>query len=706
VGTVTPAELVELYVVNNTVRITTGTSGTGNASTVAGVVPPGKTLEIAGSVAVADNITLDVQGFLHILENGELSLADPTDSVLLVDRSGSVRVDGFVYEEPDFFPVTGGLNPRVSFGPDGGIVVDDTAGAAIERVNWYFTLVNRVKWNAGAPLSAANLVALDKWVPGKTLLLNGDADIETGTAATNTDISAKGALVVTGNLAPDGDVTPVTATIVAGQTLTTNGIPVLVTESGILNLANNGASKSALAGSFKINGTLTATDPATGPASNFETSTIPPTVDLTNATLVGNAAAGAWVAVFKFPNNADADATVVSIKKIDMTYDLNISNTKGLIIDLIDNVDTAGKILTLPNNVPTTVNRINIAGGTLSIKGEDGDAASKATVKPGAIYGGQLSGPGRFVVLSGVNILLDGPVNLASDTTITATNLGPFGREYPVQLAQLAKINGGVVNIGNTAVTIDSPLTLNTNLTTGTAAVTFAADTTLTRQITANNYIIAAGKTLTIEPYGGITVGTALAIGPGVYTAKDGAFAISNTGVISTSVDNATLTIGDTTDPAKLSLKSQANVSTTGTFTPTASATPVAPVTLNGILGAIIVPTGTTPGTFTVGGTADLNLGTGGQIALANNATLGIAINGKISGFGATAPATKDDETVRGKLLGVPYNGKLTVTITAPTVFADGVITNPTAAVSDIFKGDVTVGPPVGSGAIFKASSF
>jgi hypothetical protein len=689
---------VELYVVNNTVRITTGS---GSDSTVCGVVPPGKTLEIAGSVVVTADETLDVQGVLHILENGELSLG--TDSVLLVDRSGAVRIDGFVYEEDDFFPVTGGLDPRVSFGPNGGIVVDDTAGAAIERVNWYFTLFNRVKWNAAEPLS--DLAALDKWVPGKTLILNGDADIETA------DISDNGALVVQSSLAPDGSLAtgvPVVATIKAGETLTTNGIPVLIAENAVLLLENDTSGpvlNSALAGSFKINGTLTATDTN---GDDFETSTIPPTVDLSAATLLGDTANTGQTAVFKFLSNSDPNATVVNIKRIDMTESLGIANTKGLIVDLIDNV-ADDMVLTLPNNVDTKVSRINLGTGVnLNIQGELNANASYAIVKPAAIYGGD------SVTLVGTNILIRDPVDLASTTTIiTGTqDLRPFGRDPDDQLAQLAKINGGAVDIDDTEVTIDSPLTLKTNLTTGSEAVIFAADTTLTRPITAASYKINANKTLTIGPYGSLSL-TALTIGPGVYAAKDGAFEIAANGEISTDDDNATLTIGDEKDPAKLSFKSQNSVGSDGKFIPTASVggALAAPVTLNGILGAIIVPTGgTSPGSFQVGATAELNLGEGGQIALANNATLGIAFassrGGKISGFGTTQPATKADDSVRGTLLGLTYNGQLVVTLTGTAPFANGTFTANAIGATALFAGDDVIGPPPGAGAIFKVSTF
>jgi hypothetical protein len=671
-GPVDDAALVELYAVNNTVRITTGN---GTASSVFGVVPPGKTLEIAGSVdiGIGTGETLDVQGTLHILENGELF---QNSGVLLVDRTGIVRVDGFVYEELSFFPVTGGLARYLSFGPNGGIAVDDPGSNRAGDVDEYFTLVNRVKWNAAAPS-----LSLSNWLPGKTLLLNGDSTVGT------TDISDNGALVITGNLDPAGTVTPVTTTVTAGATLTTNGIPVLVTETGTLELANNGVLKSTLAGSFKINGTLTATDPSGAPPASFETSVIPPTVDLSGATLLGNS--GAQTAVFKFLPNADPLSTEVHIKKIDMSYSLGIANTKGLFVEVISDV-ASSVALTLPNNVATTVKRIDISGDDLILQGEQGDPASYAIVKPAAIYGG------NEATLTGTNILISGPVDLASDTTIGSTGLGPYGTDFAKQLAQLAQINGGIVDVGNTAININSPLTFNTNLTTGTGAVTFVVDTTLTRPITADSYTIAAGRKLTIGQYGRLTT-TNLIVGPGVYTAKDGAFSISGAGVISTIVDNASLTIGDAAEPAKLSFKSLANVVATGTFTPATSI-----VTLSGSLGAIIVPNGAT---FTVGATAELNIGTNGQIALADTAALTFGVGGKISGFGTTAPVTKADAGVHGTIAGITYDGQVTV-VSTNTTFADGVITAGSGFTGSLFAGAPAAGPPPGSGGIIRNNSF
>jgi hypothetical protein len=701
------AGLVELYTVNNTVRLTTGSNA--HPASVHGVVPVGKTLEIAGAVYIADGKTLDVRGTLHILENGELIPEDPADSVLLVDRNGTVVVEGFVYEEPAFFPVTGGLARGVNFGPTGGVVVNDATGLRAEDVNAYFDLVNRVKWTTTAaswtPLSAANLFILDKWLPGKTLILSGDATITTGTSAVNTDVSPKGNLIMAGTLKPDGTVTLVTATVAAGQTFTTNGRPVLIAETATLELENTAADKSYLAGKFKVNGTLSATTKAslTSPFI-FETSVIPPAVDLTAATILGDRHHPSYNAVFKFLPSTIPGGAVVSIKKIDTTYNVGIANTKGLIVDLISNTGAnASRTLTIPNNIDTVVKRIdtNAPAGDypLVIKGEDSGPASYAVFKPKAIYGAD------GVKLNGSNILLTGEVTVASDTTITAAALGPFGITGAEQLGQLGRINGGTVNLGAAPVTITIPSLFNTQLMT-TGAVIFAADATLNRGMAgAASYTIRSGVKLTVGPYGQFKAGK-ITVGPGVYAAggsSGGNFVISGAnGVISAGTAGTVLTIGDAGTPAKFTLKS---LGTAAAAAP-ATFTPAEGVTLNGLLGAIIVPNGAR---FTVGATAELNIGGGGQVALGidpvgTGGILGIgAAGGKISGFGAAVPATKADDAVHGTIAGVRYDGQITVANTNVT-FARGAFTA-TDAAGKLFTAAVG-GTPLGNGAVIRNNSF
>lgn len=664
--------LAELFNANLPVRITTGNGA--NAS-VFGVVPPGKVLEIAGSVNIGVNPgeTLDVQGTLHILEGGELF---QNTGVLLVDKAQSVRIDGFIYEELSLFPVTGGLARNVSFGPNGGVAI---TGHTAAYVNEYFDPslgIARIKWDDAAPLSAANLTAFDKWVPGKTLILNGDCNIDTDAPpAVNTDVSAKGALIVAGTLDPDGTVTPVTATLVAGQTLTTNGIPVLIAETATLEL---GDALSTLVGAYKVKGVLS--------AGNFQTSVIPSGVDLTEGTLrASDTSSTPNINVFRFPNNTESGYGYVTIKRIDVTeYDVGISNTQGLIVDLITNNDPLGTpattTLTLPNNVNTVVKRIDTSGAVLSIQGEQGDAASKAILKPDFIYGA------NGLTLVDPNILIDGLVKVDGNTTITATSLGPFGNLAPAQFAQLAKISGGIIDVGATAFPVSVPTVFNTVITT-TGLVTFVADTTLNKgfAIGTAGWIIAAGAKLTVGPYGQVVstgVNPVLTIGPGEYAAADGNFTITTGGAISTATAGATLTIGDTAAPAKLTFKGLPNISTTGTFTPAVG------VTLRGDLGAIIVAP--TTGTFTLGATAELNIGSGGVIALGTGSILGIgASGGVISGF-STAPATKTEAI--GTIAGITYGNGITVDLTTNVGFDTTTSLITATGAANVFTGTATSG--------------
>jgi hypothetical protein len=531
-------------------------------------------------------------------------------------------------------------------------------------VNDYFDLVNRVKWNDADPLSAANLTAFDKWLPGKTLILNGDSTIATGVSgATNTDISAKGALVVAGSLDPEGVVTSVTATVDGGQTLTTNGIPVLITENAILELESDSTDgDSYLVGSFKVNGTLSAK--LTGNTGIFKTSIIPAGVDLSNATLLGDTVGSSNTAVFQFPPSNSPDSAVVTIKTIDVTHNLGIANTKGLIVDLITNPSSAAKTLTLPNNVDTKVKRIDTIGEDLTIKGEDTNAASYAILKPDLVYGA------NTLTLGGTNILVDGNFKVESNTTIEAATLGPFGITSTNQLAQLAKINGGTVDVGTTALIIDRPTVLDTIIAT-TGDVTFAAETTLNRGMavaTTGTYIIKSGAKFTVGQYGQISMPTTpvLTIGPGVYAAAGGDFVIdSDDGVISSATTGATLTIGDAAEPAKLTLK--ANGTTNGTFTPTTAAT-----TLNGAIGGLVV---SDTGDLALGANAEIIIGTGGTIGFEETASITLAIGASISGFSSetatiTTPANGDNFKAAAADVGKPWEGftaGLTITGTLPT---------------------------------------
>ncbi|MDR2630458.1 MAG: hypothetical protein LBC60_06000, partial [Spirochaetaceae bacterium] len=487
--------LAELFTANNTVRLKTGN---GTDASVYGIVPVGKTLEIAGSVNIGTGVgeTLDVQGTLRILENGELF---PTaGSVLLLDRSASVVVEGFIYEELAFFPPKGGLDPRVTFAPSGGVTLG--AGSDEDDVDYYFGFpqIYRVKWNSTTP----DLEALEKWTPGKTLVLNAD-NTPTPALATDTtiDISEKGDLIIAATLEPDGTWTGVTTTVGNGKTLKANAgrNQVTVAETGILEFGDNA---STLAGRFKVNGTLS--------AGNFTTTVIPATVDLSEGTL----AASADTAKFQFP--AGADKAKVNIKKIDVTFSLAVTNTDGLFVKLIEVNDT--KTLQLPNNVDTVVERIDTRGLDISIKGEDTADASYAWLKPASIYGGITT---TGVTLDGNNIKIADTVKLASDTVITAATLSPFGVDAAQQHAQLAKIEGGAVNFAS-GVVINAPTVLNTTLV-STGTITFNANTTLNAGavVAANTgeFIIGNGAKLTIGPYGSIDVGTKLLVGPGVYTA-------------------------------------------------------------------------------------------------------------------------------------------------------------------------------------------
>ncbi|MDR2630065.1 MAG: hypothetical protein LBC60_03990, partial [Spirochaetaceae bacterium] len=142
-GTVSAATLKELFAVNDTVELLTGSA---SATAIAGgEVPAGKTLEISGEVDLTG--ILEVTGVLDIKSGGDLSASA---GKLYLGRNGRVLVNGFVYLEQELFqdqPIATELsNGEVDFDPrvtvnaaTGGLSLP--AGVVPVGVNNYFTKV-------------------------------------------------------------------------------------------------------------------------------------------------------------------------------------------------------------------------------------------------------------------------------------------------------------------------------------------------------------------------------------------------------------------------------------------------------------------------------------------------------------------------------------------------------------------------------------
>jgi hypothetical protein len=392
-------------------------------------------------------------------------------------------------------------------------------------------------------------------------------------------------------------------------------------------------------------------------------------VDLSNATLFGDTVDVANIAVFQFPPSIAEGSAVVAIKTIDVTeQSLGIANTRGLIVDLITNnngTPAGGTALTLPNNVDTVVKRIDISGDDLTIQGEDVNAASYAILKSDMVYGA------NSLTLGGTNILVDGNFKVDSNTTIEAASLGPFGDTVAKQLAQLAKISGGTVDLTAAPLTVSVPTVFNTIIAT-TGDVTFAADTTLNRGMAGTGkYIIKAGAKFTVGQTGQINVATSpvLTIGPGVYAVAGGDFEIASSGIISSTINGAALTIGDAAEPAKLTLK--ANGTSGGTFTPATAAT-----ILNGAIGGLVV---SATGGLTLGANAEIIIGTGGTIGFASGGKITLAAGSLISGFSsesstsfATGSVITDNFKASAADVGKPWEGFTTgLTLGASLTYGD-----------------------------------
>jgi hypothetical protein len=576
-GAISAPLLKELFTDNNIVLLPEG------VTSVAGIVPPGKTLEVAASnVAVTAGLT--VEGKLHILEPGAIS----TNGIFLTLAPGSVaQVDGFIdHLAVGIFEFDGSIARNVVFGSTGGLILE--AAVNVDRVNTYFTLVNNIRWANTTPVTLANLAALTEWTfPAKKLILTGATLAPTD----DIDVSDKGALVIGTPVAA----TPTTFTVADTKVLKANGsaVNVIVAESGILALAGTGR----LEGNMKVNGRFSVA---------ATSSEIPAGVDLSAATLTTSNDAG----IFKFPQT-----NPVRIAKLDLaTNNLGIANTSELNVGLITNA--ANKTLTLPNNIITTVDRIQ-GVAVLTIKGETGGLNSKARLVPRYVFGAGFT-LGSDIVIEG------GAVStLESTAAITVSNLVPFGNDTAKQLEQIALINGGAVNIGSNAVDFVAETTLKTRLITS-GAVTVTENVVLNAGAALTNVtnVIKAGKTLTVGPGASVTFGTLLDLQAGAYIA--GTHDVTFNG----STSAISIPSAGTLSVEGIVLKSNGAA---GTFTPTAS---TSKTIIYGGLGAIVVTNGGTAGVLTLGANAEIDIAGGGSLALEDGAKIVLsAATAKISGF-------------------------------------------------------------------------
>jgi hypothetical protein len=659
-GTIDAARLKELFAVNDTVQLLTG------STLVQGEVPPGKTLEISGSVQLGGG--LEVNGVLDIKAGGELGKGS---GKLYLGRGGRVLVNGFVYLEQELFleqPIPSELDsgevrfdPRVSLGAAGGLSLPGTVVPV--GVNNYFTKVNNLKWAHTAPLTAATLPVLSNWVPGKTLTLNAAAI----TASTDIDVSGKGTLIIDGTVLVPANLS------LGAFTLTANAGTrnVIVGENGSITLSD---AASALAGGIKIQGALVAG--VTAPAV-----TIPGTVDLTAATL----RAGVNNGVFYF-----ADAPY-AIGTVDVSpNNLVLRESRGLSIRAVTNTGAGGGTsLTIPPAVTTTIEEVLTNGSNpLTITSISG--VQNAILKPGYVAGAAGLILGDNLSLAALD---NSYITVASNSKITATTLDDLGSNHTARSEVLGRIRGGSLNLTGNPEIVQAAV-INTALI-ATGALTIAADTTFKVNPTLGAITINDGKNLILDAEVGIARGGNLILTEGVYQGQGGTtgVTISAAGVITApAATDAGLKIGASAasigDGNYISLTS--NAGGMATFISAKSAPANAPVVFG--KAGITIP-GDTAGAakFTVSGTLVGKItvaGTGINITLGPDAKAGVlslmehailaAGDVLTADDGTSPPAAGDYSAGSGTLAAAQNSGSNGINITARTAADGAVITSAT----------------------------
>ncbi|MDR1468347.1 MAG: hypothetical protein LBT00_03535 [Spirochaetaceae bacterium] len=536
----------QLFIGNDKVRLITG------VSSITGTIPAGKTLEVAGTVPVADTSTLTVKGTVHILETGSVTSGSSTNIEL---DGGSLKVDGSVFGAGGLFPGGNSLAAGVSFGAKGFL---DAGSGNAAAVNMAFSLgVPRVQTTATTVLD--DLTALPDWTAGKTLITGGAI-----TPSGNLNLAA-----VAGNL-----VIASTLTLDNSEVLTAStGGNVTVSETGGIVLGSAGAS---LAGKIKVYGGIG--------TNSVLTTAIPATVDLSEGTIGSTAD----TASFKFPAE---DVTIGSIALT--TNSITITGATGLtVVDTISN--SAAKTLTLPAGTVTVKRIATHASNALTIAG-----AAGTIVRPALVTGS--GGTGSLAV--GANVVLNGDISLVN--TITLNGLANLGANAAAQLTQLGKITGGEVAT-TVAVDFTAATTVKTKLTT-TGVVTISENTRFNAGASLTNVanVLKDGKKLIVGGGAPVSLGANLALGTGVYAAAGDVTLNGTAGSITTA---ATAEKGLTVTADGASTTNYFSLTTTAasaaTFVATASNTAGDPVVFSAAGISIPANTGANAGAKLTAGTA------------------------------------------------------------------------------------------------------
>jgi hypothetical protein len=664
-GTITNGVLEQHFENNDVIRLVTGTT------VVNGTVDAGKVLEIAGNVAIAD--LLVIKGRVDILETGRLDATGGEPRI----EGGSLGIDGdlvvaWAAAEEAF---EDGIPAGVSFGPNGAI--DLGLGGSADNVDYLFSKGVPAVVSSAIGLRENEIAVTTNWVGGRRLILSGP-DV---TTVGDVDLSGKGVLVIRNNLILD-------TTPPYQHTLRSSGSGgIIIAKTGELRL-NESVLPTTIP--IKVNGILSTHKSVT-------TKTIPANVDLSTGTLApGLVAAPTTHSTFTFGPRA------VAIGRIDLRNEVpliiageangDLSSIVPLTIKTITNtatgVDTS---LTLPPGASGVERIIPPTGQTLTISGREHTTLSPLAISVAA-------GAANSIVRLEGDLVLRGRVELTPAAELSITKNSNLGSDNAAQLAQLASIIGGRVRaeglhfdltggtyytslfttgdlrvsgevtfgaFGAAALTIEARSLYaldDSAVISGPSRIELEGDLIVSDTITINNSggltlpaattsiesIIADGKSLIVGPKGRITMGNALVLGEGAYTAIGQVIINPNAGTITVGANlgdglSITPTVGDTVNGITL-LAGAVKATDFPVFTFAASAGVVVPVNLSGT--GITVPRGTTGGSITVSGTLPSGA-TPGAVTVKGSARIALEDHG--------TPANKARLVLmNGALLGSP----------------------------------------------------
>jgi hypothetical protein len=518
-GTIDAATLAGLFDDVHIIKL-----GTGVAS-VDGVVPAGKTLQIAGPVPVTNNEVLTINGgTVHILETGALNISGTGD---IAWTSGALVIEGDLVLDPANLPSFGtdnGFVPGwISFGPTGAVDLQG-AGAVAGVIDGTFESgVPAVKVdNSGSPLQ--DLSAFPHWIPGRKLIVYDAHD-------TNEvlDLSGKGTLVVgianrTGPTLTGDSLTIDKITNQGAFLVSRGGGNIIVDKDASLILDENGW----LPGNIPITvyGKLSADNAVV-------IQEIPPSVDLSQGTLTAETTAtptftfgyrGVNIARIELPDTSGS-ITIDGVPLANNVRQPVILNVGSIVA----NAATPGAtFLDLPAGT-TTVDKIITTGtvGThdLTIRttanGHEADPPEtvKTVFRPNII-----AGSSDLVLIRGPRLeLRGGPIDLSNRLVLDTDNLG---LDWP---AQLALIIGGSVSTRGDHLTLTDGQVLNTQLV-NTGEVDISGTITFNRSAQLAKVIVSAPAV--VSGRGTIAMGVSATPAPGSLVVNDDVtFSIKGFGV-------------------------------------------------------------------------------------------------------------------------------------------------------------------------------